>query len=874
MNVIDDYSGYHWTWLLKAKSDTLRILHEWLTAVEIQTGEKLWYLVSDNGKPRSHETAAWCTKKGITHQFTAPHTSAQNGCVKRLHCTLMNKVRAMCLACDAPLYLWDEFIQTASYLSMLTVSKLLGGWTPHELWFGSHPSISHLRKIGCCVYVLVSDNNPKIATWSLECVLISYAPHAKAYWCWEWGSQQIVDSHHVSFVKHLAAQPHALHPGVSVDMLPRDGEDGSLPTPFPQTNVVGDHVSPSAPSSVSALPSVSPAVEAVGEVVDAASKLLSLSVHLSENPSIIPSTNMNTAPSDNDIHALIAALLIDVEDPDALEWHEAIALADWDKWMEGAQLELDSLRDMEVYQLVLWTDIPANCSVLCGKFICRLKHNENGKPVRYKVRLVARGFQQVWGRDFSKTTSLTAQLESMHTILHLAASNDWSLRQYDMKTTFLNRVLLEDEIQFMEQPPGFAVPGKETYIWCLIHWLYGMQQSSCIWNWALHASFLGLGFRHFDCEWCIYSCCSDNGDLMVIVVHMDNMLVASLSKKEAGHFQAELEATWQISTLGEPKLIVGIALRQDRAARTIALSQTALIDKIMTTYGQGDVKPASTPMVHSALLKRPESNSTLEDDEWERLDRIPYRLLVGSLMYIASGTHPNIMFAISKLSWFLDCYREDHWLAAVRVIQYLKGTHELALHLSGPFSSFALLGYSDSDYANEPGSEGWRSVSGHCFTLGSGMVSWSLKKQNTIANSTCAAEYMAVSEAGRELVWLRTLLWELGYEPTKATPLLCNNSAAILLSADQSFHNCAKHLDVCYHWIRECVDRGELIVGQIATIDNIVDIFTKALPGPQFLNLWKCLGISDMVSTWTKFMQRGSVRIWNCITWLFGHWNP
>ena len=486
--------------------------------------------------------------------------------------------------------------------------------------------------------------------------------------------------------------------------------------------------------------------------------------------------------------------------------------------------------------------------MLRGKFVCRLKRDENGKPIRYKVRLVARGFLQVWGRDFSKTTSPTARLESMCTVLHLTASNDWSLRQYDVKTAFLNGILPEEEIQFMEQPPGFAVPGKENYVWRLIRGLYGMRQSSRIWNRALHASFLGLGFRCFDCEWCVYSRRLDNGDLTVIVVHVDDMLVASSNEEEAGRFQTELEATWQISALGEPKLIVGIALRRNRAARTIALSQTALIDKIVSTYGQGDAKPASTPMVHGVLLRRPDSNSVLEDSEKERLDRIPYRSLVGSLMYVASGTRPDIMFAVSKLSRFLDCYREDHWLAAIRVVRYLKGTRKLALHLGGPSSSFALLGYSDSDYANEPGSEGRRSVGGHCFTLGSGMVSWSSKKQNTIADSTCAAEYMAVSEAGWELVWLRTLLRELGYESIKATPLLCDNSAAVLLSADQSFHNRTKHLDVRYHWIRERVDRGELIVGQIATADNIADVFTKALPGPQFLNLRKCLGISDMVS--------------------------
>ena len=595
----------------------------------------------------------------------------------------------MRLACDAPLFLWDEFVQMALYLSTLTVSKALGGQTPYELWFSSHPSLSHLHEIGCHTYVLISGNNPKIAARLLECILISYAPSAKAYRCWERGSRRIVDSHNITFVEHLNAQPRTLHLGVSVDTLANDEECASPQTSSPQNDEAGVQ-SPSLTSLASATGSST--VEAVGEIMDTASMLQTPSV-----PSIpVPPTD---APSYNDINSIVAALLIDVEDPDAPKWPEARASADHDKWMEGAKAELDSLRQMEVYQLVPRSDIPANCSILRGKFVCHLKHDENGEPVRYKVRLVAKGFQQVWGRDFSKTTSPTAQLESMCTVLHLAASNDWSLRQYNVKTAFLNGILPDDKIQFMEQPPGFAVPGKENPIWCLIHGLYGMRQSSHIWNKALHALFVGMGFKCFECEWCVYSHRSTDGTFTIIVVHVDDMLVASSSEQEACSFQTELEANWQISALGEPKLIVGIALCRNRAARTIALSQTALIDKIVATYGQGNANSASTPMLHGIPLRRPENNM-LEDGEPERLNRIPYRSLVGLLMYVASGTRPDIMFAVSKLSQFLDCYHKDHWQAALRVVQYLKGSRELALHLGGPSTSFSLLGYSDSDYAN------------------------------------------------------------------------------------------------------------------------------------------------------------------------------
>ena len=158
-------------------------------------------------------------------------------------------------------------------------------------------------------------------------------------------------------------------------------------------------------------------------------------------------------------------------------------------------------------------------------------------------------------------------------------------------------------------------------------------------------------------------------------------------------------------------------------------------------------------------------------------------------MYVASGTRPDIAFAISKLSRFLNCYREVHWQATVHIVRYLKGTRDLALQLGGASKILTPLGYSNSDYANDPGPQGRWSVRGYCFSLGSGMVSWSSKKQKTITDSTCAAEYIAVSEAGKELVWLQALLTKISYKLDGASKLFCDNSAAVLLCVDQAFHD-------------------------------------------------------------------------------------
>ena len=474
MNIIDDFSGYHWTRLLKTKADAARTFREWLMAVEMQSGEKLCYLVTDNGELRSNEMARWCAEKGITHNFTAPHTSAHNGRVKRLHRTLMNKARAMRLSCNAPLFMWDEFILTASYLSTLTASKAMNGRTPYELWFGACPSLSHLREIGCRAYVFTSGTNPKIAARSVECVLIGYSSNAKAYRCWHRGSGRIVDSFHVTFVEHLNDQARPLLPGLDSNVTP-DLDEGVTAPASTSENVdesvasppLDDMIVPLAPTSavVDEAPRRSTRVKVPipsreetknglvhGRAIASQRAVADVAVEGTVS-ACVPENPLAETEEDTLLRKVIdeIILLVNVEDPDAPSWTEALESGDRDKWLEGAEAELNSLREMGVYKLVPCSEVPTNRSVLRGKFVCRLKRNEIGDPVRHKVRWVAKGFQQVWGRDFSKTTSPTTHLESLRVILHIAAANDWCIRQYDVKTAFLYGILPKEENQFMEQ---------------------------------------------------------------------------------------------------------------------------------------------------------------------------------------------------------------------------------------------------------------------------------------------------------------------------------------------------------------------------------------------------------------------------------------
>ena len=413
MNVIDDYSGYHWTRLLKTKAEASRALREWLPAAENQSGEKLCYLVTDNGELRSNEIAQWCAERGITHQFTAPHTSAQNGRVERLHRTLMNKARAMRLSCDAPLRLWDEFILTSSYLSNLTTSKAANGRTPHELWFGTRPSLTHLREIGCRAYVFINAPNPKIAAKSIECTLVGYASNAKAYRCWHRESGRIVDSHHVTFVEHLNDQPRVSRTGVDAIAMPRTEDGVTAPTPVPQTAgddttspPLGGTAPPPVPicarledqprrSTRDRVPALSredtndgllhgrATTRALEQVREASSRHAAAKVNAMKPPSADSAEENSSAETtkgtpSGGVTTDEVVLLVDVEDPDAPDWREALESSEREKWLEGANAELTSLQEMGVYELVPRSKVPTDRSVLRGKFVCRLKRGTVG----------------------------------------------------------------------------------------------------------------------------------------------------------------------------------------------------------------------------------------------------------------------------------------------------------------------------------------------------------------------------------------------------------------------------------------------------------------------------------------------------------------
>jgi hypothetical protein len=236
-------------------------------------------------------------------------------------------------------------------------------------------------------------------------------------------------------------------------------------------------------------------------------------------------------------------------------------------------------------------------------------------------------------------------MESWRILLHLAATGGYDTQQIDIKSVYLHGILPDDEVQYMEQPEGFIEPDYEDYVWMIVRGLYGMKQGGRVWNKTLNEKMIEWGFHRLECEPCIYYRKTNTG-WTIAAVHVDDFLIISNVKSETEGFKTQLQTVWQISDLGTAKFLVGIAIEWNCPKKEVLLSQSALIDKIVNQFRQKDVNPVATPMEPGAKLRHM-NQEHLTPGEREQLEQTPYRALVGSLLYLAIGTRPDISYVYS-----------------------------------------------------------------------------------------------------------------------------------------------------------------------------------------------------------------------------------
>lgn len=278
-----------------------------------------------------------------------------------------------------------------------------------------------------------------------------------------------------------------------------------------------------------------------------------------------------------------------------------------------------------------------------------------------------------------------------------------------------------------------------------------------------------------------------------------------------------------------------LGIRITKTDTVVALDQESYVEAIFSRFNMTNCKPVNTPMNVSEKLTKAMCPATVE--ETEAMKNIPYREAVGCLMYLAQSTRPDICYAVNVLSRFNSSPAVSHWNAVKQLMRYLRGTsqYRLVYHRDGNSS---IQGFTDADWTADHDDR--KSITGYVFTAQGGAISWSSKRQQTVALSTCEAEYMALSAAVQEALWWKRLRGL--FEDEMELVIHCDNQSAIAVAKNGGYHPRTKHIDIRHHFIRDALERGDINVTYVSTDQQTADGLTKPLPAAKLVPCREAMG--------------------------------
>ena len=461
-------------------------------------------------------------------------------------------------------------------------------------------------------------------------------------------------------------------------------------------------------------------------------------------------------------------------------------------------------------------DLPQDKRAIGCKWVFRIKRNPNGTIVKFKARLVAKGFTQRPGIDYFETFAPVARKESINVALAIAAEQDLLIENVDVNTAFLYGEVKEEI--YMDQPDGFVDEEHLEKKCFLNNAIYGTKQAAYEWNIRLNAHLEGQEFTRAAAGRCVYVRQSYI-EYSLVIIHVDDLMIFARTQEDIDKIKQALKTEFSIKEFGKLKYYLGIEVHRDRLSKTIRMNQRSYIKCLTERFGVDSCKDVNTPSNESEKL------SKLDPSE-ECINKWPYLELIGALMYIATCTRPDVMHAVGEAAKYCERHGKMHWIAAKRILKYLKTTADYSIQFDGK-SKGELIGFADASWASDVDIR--RSTTGYVFFLNGSVVSWKSKRQPTVATSSTEAEYMALYSATQEVIWLRLLLGDLGHAPCMGTMIYEDNQGCIALARNPVFHSRTKHIDTKFHFLREKIEEGVMKHEYKPTNEMIADGLTKAL---------------------------------------------
>ena len=368
---------------------------------------------------------------------------------------------------------------------------------------------------------------------------------------------------------------------------------------------------------------------------------------------------------------------------------------------------MEEIRALEKNQTWKVVDLPRGKTTVECKWVFTIKYNANGFVERYKARLVAKGFTQTYGIDYSETFAPVAKLNTIRVLLSLAANLDWPLQQLDVKNAFLNGDL-EEEV-YMDSPSDFESQFSQK-ICKLQKSLYGLKQSPRAWFERFAQFIKKLGYSQCQSDHTLLVKHSSEGKMAVLIVYVDDIVITGDDYREINNLKASHAGEFEIKDLGSLKYFLGMEVA--RSKKGIVVSQQKYILDLLKETGMMGCRPANTPIDPNQKLQ--------SEGNGDPVDTTRYQRLVGRLIYL-SHTRPNIAFAVSLVSQFMQSPHEEHLEVVQRILRYLKSTPGRGLFFKKTGQQ-AIEVFTDADWAGSIMDQ--KSTSGYCKFVWGNLVTW------------------------------------------------------------------------------------------------------------------------------------------------------
>ena len=484
---------------------------------------------------------------------------------------------------------------------------------------------------------------------------------------------------------------------------------------------------------------------------------------------------------------------------------------------------------------------PKETKILSTKFVFLRKYDEHGSVVRHKARIVVRGFQQ---GDIEQTFAPVVDFITVRTCLSIAIKRGYVIEQLDIRTAFLHGVI--DEAVYVA-PPNCLDICQPNEVLQLHRGLHGLKQAPRLWHRKRDSVMADIGFTKLVSDDCAYR----RGDIWLLLYVYDIIMIGATDKAVTA-VKTELKPHLDVQDLGTLKSFLGVLFVRDEFGAWIG--QQHYIAQVLERFGMQGCKPVSTPMTTAFVNEASEKGPLC--------DRSKYQELLGCLLFISTRTRPDISLSVSLLCRYASKPTTLHWNYLKRILRYLNGTKRFALRIHGQEEA-TLLAFCDANWAGDPLDR--KSTTGVVLKIGLTTVAWRTQKQKSVALSTTEAEFMALSEGLKLVLWLRSLLGELDCKQMDPTVIKEDNQGAVTWGQEGVRH--AKHVFIRKNFVKENVDKGSIRLEYCETKKMTADILTKPLLRLAFDKHRDELGIFDL----TAPAARGSFDIGAPVAHLNNH---